>query len=185
MLLSVKKLIRPLLLICFASCLCHQTLADEVLFTIGAGPQQGSEQKNQQIGLDYSFFNHVRSKRSGFSVGISYTYLKTDASSNKTMEAFSIYPQLTLWPQSESLQGWFFFVRALGPSYISSNMLGDRKQDHHFAFQAQVGLGYEIEIGNDQSLLLQGSFKHFSNANLFHDNDGIDIPFVFSLGYKY
>ncbi len=33
--------------------------------------------------------------------------------------------------------------------------------------------------------MLQVSFKHFSNANWFSDNDGIDIPFVLTFGYSY
>lgn len=165
--------------------LCPCSLADEVLFTVGAGPQHGTDQRNEQVSIDYSFYHQNRSPRSGLSIGVSYTRLTTDAASNRSMEAYTLYPQLTLWPTRESLQGWSFFVRALGPSYISSNNLGARKQDNHFAFQAQVGLGYEVDLGNNRALLLQASFKHFSNANLFHDNDGIDIPFVFSLGYKF
>jgi hypothetical protein len=92
---------------------------------------------------------------------------------------------LTLRPVRQSLAGYYFFVRALGPTYISSNTLGERKQDNHFAFQAQIGFGYEKKMASGSTMLLQLSWKHFSNANLFSDNDGIDIPFVLSMGIRF
>lgn len=160
-------------------------LADQLLLSLGTGSQPDSKQHNDLFAVDYEFYEHVRSPRSRLSVGVSYTRLTTDAATNTSITAVSIYPQLTLTPVRESLRNTFFFVRALGPSYMSSNALGNREQDNHFAFQAQVGAGYKKDLNNGNSLLFQTSWKHFSNANLFNDNDGIDIPFVFTIGYSF
>ena len=37
--------------------------ADELLVTAGQGPQPGSEQRNETIGFDYSFYRVERSER--------------------------------------------------------------------------------------------------------------------------
>lgn len=165
--------------------LCGAAHADQILLSAGEGSQPDSRQDNRHVALDYEFFRFERSPRSHLSIGVGYTKLTTDASMHKSIDAVSVYPQLTLYPERESLLGYYFFVRALGASYISANALGEREQDNNFSFQAQVGFGYEKKIGNEKSLLIQISRKHFSNANLFSDNDGIDVPMVFTLGYKF
>lgn len=158
---------------------------NEVLMSWGTGVQYGEGQHNSQFAVDYEFYQFRRSPRSGFSLGVGYTRLTTDAATHKSIDVFSIYPQLTLWPVSPSLQDTYFFVRALGPSYMSANRLGSRQQDNHFTFQAQVGVGYRKQLAGSRSMRFQISWKHFSNANLFADNDGIDIPFVLTLGFSY
>lgn len=171
--------------------------ADEFVFNFGGGPQFGSDQStvetdqiNKTFGIDYSFYRHDRSPRSGIRIGASYTYMSANSDEYDTIHAVSIYPQLTLCPTSES---WvrslvpgntdpFFYVRALGPSYISANRLGSRQQSHNFAFQAQIGVGLQIYQNNNQQVFVALSWKHFSNANLFEDNDGIDLPIVLNIG---
>ena len=79
----------------------------------------------------------------------------------------------------------YFWIRFLGPSYISSSRLGDRQQAHNFAFQAQIGVGAIVKTQNDTEIILSLSWKHFSNANLFDDNDGIDLPVMLNFGIKF
>src|SRR5699024_3632260 len=131
------------------------------------GPQHKRHQHNSQASVDYNFYRFNRSARQTFSLGMGYTRLWTDAATDRSIKAFSFYPQLTLWPVRESLRGTYFFVRALGPTYISDNRLGSRQHAEHFAFQAQVGVGYRKQLSDDKALMTQVSFKHFSNANWF------------------
>ena len=167
--------------------------ADQLLITAGGGPQPGSDQTNTTVGIDYSFFKHERSSRQHFLVGVGYTYLHTNTDEFSSMHAISVYPQLNLYPArdgrfAQRFPDWafpFFFVRALGPSYISSNQLGDRKQNKNFAFQAQVGAGFLFGLEAERRGFVSISWKHFSNANLFNDNDGIDLPLVISLGLRF
>lgn len=169
--------------------LCNVAHSDELLVNFGGGPQRHSAQSNETAGVDYAFYRFARSPRQQIEVGVSYTYLSTNTPVDDSVYAISVYPQLTYWPRNTALIArhsptWarpFFFVRALGPSYISANRLGSRKQARHFAFQAQIGVG---AILNDKTLVML-SWKHFSNANLFADNDGVDLPFVLSLGVRF
>ncbi len=175
-------------------------LADELHFNLGGGPQLGSDavdnggsQINHTAGIDYSFYRHDRSSRSSFIIGASYTYMGANSNEFDRIHALSIYPQLSMYPTSES---WvhslvpgdgqpFFYVRALGPSYISANRLGDRSQANHFAFQAQIGIGVMYELENDRQAIVSFAWKHFSNANLFSENDGIDLPVVLNIGVQF
>ena len=167
--------------------------ADELLINFGGGPQVGSDQNNRTAGIDYSFFRHERSMRQAIIVGVSYTYLNSDSVDNSSMYAISIYPQLSFYPEPETwvtsfAPHWakpFFYVRALAPSYISTNKLGEREQAHHFAFQAQIGVGVMINTRKNAEVIIALSWKHFSNANLFDENDGIDIPFVLNFGIQF
>lgn len=158
---------------------------DEVYVSWGTGPQHNKHQHNSQVALDYNFYMFRFSARRGISLGMGYTRLWTNLATDREIRALSFYPQLTLWPVRESLRNTYFFVRALGPTYLSENRLGRRQQAENFAFQAQVGVGYRKQLNADKTLMLQVSFKHFSNANLFNDNDGIDIPFVLTFGLSY
>lgn len=164
--------------------LAQPVIADELLVSFGGGPQPDSSQNNKTYGIDYSFKTFEKSYRQHIDIGVSYTELTTDADENKRIRAFSIYPQLNLYPRQRSWGQPYFFVRALGPSYISRNQLGNRRQDNNFSFQAQVGYAARINWRGKEDLVLMVSWKHFSNANLFSDNDGIDVPFVINLGMK-
>lgn len=168
-------------------------LADQFLVNVGSSPQPGSDQINRTAGVDYTFYRHDRSLRSSFHIGMSYTYMSTDTADFNTMHAVSIFPQLSMYPTPDS---WvrsllpsgaepFFFVRALGPSYISANRLGDRQLAHNFAFQAQVGIGAIIRRRDNSEVIIAVSWKHFSNANLFNDNNGIDLPVVVNFGIRF
>ena len=167
--------------------------ADEVLVTAGRGPQPGSDQRNETVGLDYSFYRYERSARQHVTVGVSYTRLTTNAADQSSLYAVSVYPQITLFPSATSRIAarsprWarpFFFVRALGPSYISSSTLGSRRQADSLAFQAQVGVGVQLNPGADRRGVVAVSWKHFSNADLYRDNDGIDVPLVINVGMAF
>ncbi|WP_250460473.1 acyloxyacyl hydrolase [Microbulbifer litoralis] len=160
-------------------------VGDELLFSAGGGFQPDSPQRNSTYGIDYSFKKFEKSYRQHIHLGVSYTKVQTNAAEHKSFHAVSIYPQLNLYPRQRSWGQPYFFVRALGPSYISANQLGDRRQDNHFAFQAQVGYAARINWQSKEDLVVMISWKHFSNANLFGDNDGIDMPFVVNVGLNF
>ncbi|GAA5215068.1 hypothetical protein GCM10025776_10140 [Corallincola platygyrae] len=66
---------------------------------------------------------------------------------------------------------------------MSDKRLGERKQSERFSFQAQIGAG--VYFGKDLNWLASISYKHFSNANLFNENDGFDVPIVLTIGRRW
>ncbi|WP_411992560.1 acyloxyacyl hydrolase [Agarivorans sp. DSG3-1] len=171
-----------LLLLSFSVTAANQTNLLSV--NVGYGPQPSADvnQRNYTVGLDYEFYRYKRSAKQWLSLGVGYSYVGTDYEHNRSLHAVSVYPQLTLLaePYGE-FQPWFF-VRALAPTYLSEKSLGTRNQAKHFAFQAQVGAGVNHLPTNWMFAL---SYKHFSNANLYQPNDGIDIPLVINLGKRF
>lgn len=143
----------------------------------GGGPQPNSEQVNNLVGADVEWWRYFRSERQWLSVGSSLMRVDSNSPLAEAVYIVSIYPELTLkLPQLIDEGELQFSVRALGPSWISGNTLGDRQQLHHFAFQARAEISYSFE-----SWRLGLAFQHFSNANLFTSNDGWDFPAVFTI----
>jgi lipid A 3-O-deacylase len=160
----------------------------ELTLSVGGGPQPGGEstdQINRTSGIDLSFWRWERSHRQHLLLGLSITRITTDAAAFDEIRAISIYPQLNLYPERRPWGQPFFFVRALGPSFISSNRLGTRRQANHFAFQAQVGVGAYLQNSGGSETIISVAWKHFSNAGLFDDNDGIDMPVVLNIGVRF
>lgn len=167
--------------------------ADELILTYGGGSQTGSNQENTSTGADFAFYRYERTPRQHLIIGVSYTRMSTDTVDDDEIHAFSIYPQLSLYPRADGkitriFPEWadpYFFVRALGPSYLSASQLGEREQANHFAFQAQVGFGLLLDFGHARKSVISLSWKHFSNADLFSKNEGIDFPIVLSVGANF
>ena len=157
---------------------------------VGGGPQGESDQSHRSAGLDLNLYQYKRTPRQEISVGVGYTYLHANGAGNRVVHGVSIYPQLKLTPADKRpFQRYlpagaepYFLVRFLGPSYLSERQLGDRKQGRNFTFQAGVGVGFSVPQSNNRDLHFTLMWKHFSNANLYDDNDGIDVPVVVSFG---
>ncbi len=180
--------IQTLIFLCLTVCVAlgsENSAAQEFIISYGGGDQRGADQSHRGFGVDYSFFEIEKSQDQHRLIGISYTRIESDSDQSNDLTAISIYPQVSLYAKQRAFGQPFFFVRALGPTYLSTNRLGDRKQKNHFAFQAQVGVGVYFKSNSRNQMMVMVSYKHFSNANLFKDNDGIDLPLVISLGAKF
>ncbi|TCI03298.1 acyloxyacyl hydrolase [Corallincola luteus] len=180
----MKIAIYPLLLISmflFSVSFCKAKT--QLLLNAGGGPQPGGSQTNYTAGADLIFWQYERSSRQTLFLGTGITYLGTDEDVNEEIYAISVFPQLNLYTDKWGENQPYFFVRALGPTYLSSRKLGEREQGKRFAFQAQVGAG--VYFGANESWLVSVSYKHFSNANLFSPNDGLDVPILLSLGRRW
>jgi hypothetical protein len=158
--------------------------ADDLIWLVdaGGGGQSSSDQDNRMAGADLIFYQHQRSERQEIVIGVGYTDIRTNAGFNEHVQAVSVFPQLNLYAKGNDSVRPMFFVRALGPTWLSERFLGDREQGSHFAFQAQVGAG--LWFGKDKDWLVALSYKHFSNAGLFSPNEAFDVPFLLTVGNR-
>lgn len=160
--------------------------ADKWLLSVSGGREPGVDQDNFMAAIDYEFAERPRSQRSALSFGVSYANIRNNAAEGAgEAHVLTLYPQLTLYPVRESMRNTYFFVRALGPGYLSENHFGHLQQSNNFTFLAQVGVGYRMPLDGASSLLWQLSWRHYSNAGLFSANDGIDFPVTLSVGMRY
>lgn len=162
----------------------NTVLANDLICLVnaGAGQQSNSEQDNRMAGADLVFYQHARSERQEIVIGVGYTDIHTNAGFNEHVQAVSIFPQLNLYGKGNDAVRPMFFVRALGPTWLSNRNLGDREQGRNFAFQAQIGAG--LWFGKDKDWLLSLSYKHFSNAGLASPNEAFDVPVLLTVGYR-
>jgi hypothetical protein len=162
----------------------NQARADDLIWLVnaGGGGQSNSDQDNRMVGADLIFWQHRRSERQELVIGVGYTDIHTDAGFNEHVQAVSVFPQLNLYGKGNDSVRPMFFVRALGPTWLSERHLGDREQGRNFAFQAQVGAG--VWFGREKDWLVTLSYKHFSNAGLFSPNEAFDVPVLLTLGHK-
>lgn len=160
--------------------------------SLGGGPQGASDQSHRSLGVDLNVYQHQGTVRREISIGVGYTYINSNSGGNHVLHAVSVYPQLQLTPVDKTRFTRFlpegaepyFLVRFLAPSYMSERSLGNRQQENHFTFQAGFGVGFRIAGGSGRDQHLTLMWKHFSNANLYDENDGIDVPLVLSFGMR-
>ncbi|UTA47095.1 acyloxyacyl hydrolase [Simiduia sp. 21SJ11W-1] len=160
------------------------TQGAELWVYAGGGKQLHTDnQHNQLVGVDVNMLHHQYSDIQTWSLGAGITHLKTDQGEINELVAVSVYPQLTLkLPTAQGIKP-FFFVRALGPTYLSARGLGERRQAYSWAFQSQVGVG--AYLGNTQQWTANVSFRHYSNADTGKPNEGIDGLLIFTLGHRF
>jgi hypothetical protein len=70
-----------------------------------------------------------------------------------------------------------------GPTYISKVLIDGEETGRHFTFQDVMGIG--IFAGEKKNINAGIRIAHYSNGNLFPQNNGVMIPLSFSLGYAF
>jgi hypothetical protein len=76
---------------------------------------------------------------------------------------------------------FFFEYSVAGPSYISKTKLDDVRIGRRFTFHDFMGIG--VFAGKNKKVHAGLRIAHYSNGNLFPQNDGVKVPLTFNLGY--
>ena len=157
--------------------------ADLWLYAGGGKQLHTDEQHNRIFGADVNVLHHRYSDIQTWSLGAGVAQLNANHGEIRELTAVSVFPQLTLrLPRTDHLKP-YFFVRALGPTYLSARGLGERKQAYSWAFQSQVGIG--AYVGTTENWTLNVSFRHYSNANFGKPNEGIDTLLILTIGNRF
>lgn len=171
------------LLLLLLSAAANGQSADLWLYAGGGKQLHTDNQHNQLYGVDVNMLHYRYSDIQTWSLGAGITKLRADNGAIRELIAVSIYPQLTLkLPTAAGIKP-FFFVRALGPTYLSERGLGERRQAYSWAFQSQVGVG--AYVGETGQWTTSVSFRHYSNADTGKPNEGIDGVLVLTLGHRF
>lgn len=72
---------------------------------------------------------------------------------------------------------------SIGLSYLNHTRIENRNQGIHFAFQDRFGIG--ALLGASENISLGMHAVHYSNAHLSSHNQGITIPVVLDVGYRF
>jgi hypothetical protein len=94
---------------------------------------------------------------------------------------FSVYPVLRFTAIRSTHTEFFFEYSVAGPTFISKNIIDNEKTGRNFTFQDFMGIG--LFTGKKKNLNAGIRIAHFSNGNIFPQNDGVKVPLSFSLGF--
>lgn len=72
---------------------------------------------------------------------------------------------------------------SIGVAYLNHTRLENRNLGIHFSFQDRIGVG--ALLGSSEKLSLGLHAVHYSNAHLSNNNQGITIPVVLDIGYRF
>lgn len=104
--------------------------------------------------------------------------------SNKKEDEFftmSLYPVLRFTAFRSKKTDFFFEYTVAGPTFISKTLIDNEKTGKKFTFYDAMGIG--IFTGKKKNLNAGLRIAHFSNGNVFPENNGVKVPLTFSFGY--
>ncbi|MDR1057534.1 MAG: acyloxyacyl hydrolase [Coxiellaceae bacterium] len=78
-----------------------------------------------------------------------------------------------------------YLSASFGPVYLSRSRLGECEQTNHITFQTTMGVGTEIMLNDKRGVTLSLQLVHYCNAGLYKINRGINMLYVFSIGYMF
>jgi hypothetical protein len=133
-------------------------------------------------GFSVHYQRNIFHTRKVFSLdwGAGLGYWKSRNNNDKLL-TFSVYPVLRFTAIRSLKTDLFFEYTVAGPTFISKTLIDKETTGRHFTFYDAMGLG--IITGKQKKLTTGIRIAHFSNGNLFPQNDGVKVPLTFSLGY--
>ncbi|MDZ4808961.1 MAG: acyloxyacyl hydrolase [Bacteroidota bacterium] len=93
----------------------------------------------------------------------------------------SLYPVLRFTAFRSPKTDLFFEYTVAGPTYISKTLIDNETTGKKFTFYDAMGIG--MFAGKKKNLNAGLRIAHFSNGNIFSQNNGVKVPLTFSVGY--
>ncbi|MDP4265664.1 MAG: acyloxyacyl hydrolase [Bacteroidota bacterium] len=139
-----------------------------------------------QVGKGYSIyyqrnFFHGR-KLFSIDLGASISYWKSNVQ-NTGFYTLSLFPVFRFSFLHLKTTDLYFNYSVAGPSYISKVKIDDTPTGKHFTFQDLMGIG--IFTGKHRNLNAEIRIAHYSNGDLFPENNGVKVPLSLNVGYAF
>ncbi|HEU5280502.1 MAG TPA: acyloxyacyl hydrolase [Gammaproteobacteria bacterium] len=115
-----------------------------------------------------------------FDGGFSHFYVNT--AHNSTINIYSMAPVIR-YTFKKHWELHPYLELSVGLAYLNQTRLENRNLGIHFAFQDRMGVG--TLIGSSEKLSFGVHAVHYSNAHLSDHNQGISIPLVLDVGYRF
>lgn len=104
---------------------------------------------------------------------------------NKQLTTVAVAPSFRAYfanPRCHSVRPYLDV--SFGPALLSARQFGNRTQGANAAFQTTLEVG--TEVGNQKrSLDFNLHLAHYCNAGIFKPNQGINILYIFTVGYQF
>jgi hypothetical protein len=135
-------------------------------------------------GVSINFQRNIFHSRKVFSldIGTGMGFWMTREKEQRFFTA-SVYPVLRFIPIRSKQADFYFEYTVAGPTFISKTYLDDEKTGRNFTFYDAMGIG--LFAGKQKTFNAGLRIAHFSNGNIFPNNNGVKVPLTFSLGYSW
>lgn len=97
--------------------------------------------------------------------------------------ALSIYPQIDFYFWREQQFAMYANYSLIGPTFISKENIDGLETGPEFTYQDFMGVG--AYFGKDHSYNFELKIIHYSNGNIFNQNDGVAVPLMFTFGKSF
>ena len=135
-------------------------------------------------GVSLHFQRNIFHTRKVFSLdwGSSISYWRSNEQ-GETFYTISLYPLLRFTVIRLKPVDVYFNYSVAGPTYISKIKIDSLSTGERFTFQDMMGMG--IYAGKNRRINAELRIAHYSNGNIFPQNDGVKIPMTFNLGWTF
>jgi hypothetical protein len=135
-------------------------------------------------GISFNYQRNLFHTRKVFSLdwGAGFSYWKSKIKEDE-FYTFSLYPVLRFTALRTRPVDVYFNYSVAGPTFISKTIIDEKHTGKKFTFQDFMGMG--IYAGKKRTLNAEIRIAHYSNGNIYPQNDGVMIPLSFSLGCSF
>jgi Lipid A 3-O-deacylase (PagL)/OmpA-like transmembrane domain len=134
-------------------------------------------------GFSFNYQRNIFHSRKVFSLdwgaGLSFWKSKKNNESFFTVSAYPVFRFTAVRTKSADL---YFNYSFGGPAFISKTVIDEKDTGKKFTFQDFMGIG--IFAGKKKKLNAEIRIAHYSNGNIFPQNNGVMIPLTLHLGYS-
>lgn len=95
----------------------------------------------------------------------------------------SVFPVFRFTPVRTPVADFYATYSLAGPTFISKFIIDGLETGRHFTFRDTIGFG--AYMGKGKHVNAEVKIVHYSNGNLLPRNSGIQVPFLFNLGYAF
>ncbi len=117
-----------------------------------------------------------------FDWGVSFSHYSSNLNNDKFW-AISAFPVFRFTVVHSKPFDFYLNYSLAGPTYFSRLTVDDLETGPKFTFQDFMGAGFYF--GKERKINTELRIAHYSNGNLFANNQGVKIPLTFNLGYTF
>ncbi len=135
-------------------------------------------------GISIHYQRNIFHGRKVFSLdwGASFSYWKSKIK-KEGFSTISLFPLFRFTAFHFKKTDLYFNYSVAGPTFISKVKMDNIETGKKFTFQDFMGMG--IYTGKQRNINAEIRIAHYSNGNLFPDNNGVKIPLTFNMGYAF
>ncbi len=150
--------------------------------------------KTENIGVPVFWIGEVQAKNA-FMISYSQTAFRTEklfsldwgisisgfqTLDNTNVYTLSIFPMMKFYVWRKRTFDAYINYSIIGPTYLTKKNVDNYKTGPKITYQDFMGFGAYFGKNRDYNIELR--IAHYSNGNFFPENDGIDIPLMFTIG---